>query len=75
MVAGADGATDDCESDIRVSSDENPGIRILWFRSIGKNQHCSAPVRIINNTDQDVTEDLAPLMYRHLDVWQVDTQS
>lgn len=31
--AGTAGVTADCDSDMRVSSEANPGIRILWFRS------------------------------------------
>ena len=26
--------TPDCESDMRVSSEANPGMRMLWFRSV-----------------------------------------
>lgn len=54
---------DDWDNDIRVSSDENPGIRILWLRSEGT---VSCYVPIINSslkcTNRDVVVDLSLLM-------------
>lgn len=32
--AGTAGVTVDCDNEMRVSSEANPGIRMLWFRSV-----------------------------------------
>lgn len=47
----------DCEIDIRVSSDANPGIRMLWFRSVFKQMNGSQKVSRVG-TYLDVVEGL-----------------